>query len=145
MIAVDTNLLVYAHRSDSPFHAKSKSLLEALRGQPAPWAVPWPCLHEFLAVVTHPRIFKKPSPVDVALACVESWGAGQNLHLIGEGDGYLAGLRELIRGAGIVGPRIHDARIAAICRHHGVHELWSADRDFSAFPSLIARNPLAGT
>ena len=51
-------------------------------------------------------------------------------------------LRELARAAKLSGPRIHDARIAALCLHHGVRELWTADRDFSMFPKLKTRNPL---
>jgi predicted nucleic acid-binding protein len=51
-------------------------------------------------------------------------------------------LRGLSLAAQLTGPRIHDARIAALCLHHGVRELWTADRDFSLFPSLKTRNPL---
>jgi uncharacterized protein len=145
MIAVDTNLLVYSHRSDSPFHQGAKELIEALRGSPAPWAIPWPCVHEFVAIVTHPKVFKTPTPLAAAFAAVDAWAAGGNLHLIAESDGYLEKLRKLATSAQLKGPRIHDARIAALCLHHGVRELWSADRDFSAFPQLTARNPLVKT
>jgi hypothetical protein len=61
MIAVDTNRLVYSHRSDSPFHQPAKELIETLRSRPAPWAIPWPCIHEFVAIVTHPRVFQTPT------------------------------------------------------------------------------------
>lgn len=142
MIAVDTNLLVYSHRSDSPFHQAAKELMESLRSSPAPWAIPWPCVHEFVGIVTHPKIFKIPSPLEMSFACVDSWRAGDNLHLIAEGEGYFDKLQDIACAARLQGPRIHDARIAAICLHHGVNELWSADRDFSAFPQLKVRNPL---
>ena len=142
MIAVDTNLLVYSHRSDSPFHEVAKELIAALRHSPAAWAIPWPCIHEFVAMVTHPKVFKTPTPLATSLACVDAWLAGGNLHLIGESDGYLEKLRSLALAARLRGPRIHDARIAALCLHHGVSELWSADRDFSAFPQIKVRNPL---
>jgi uncharacterized protein len=142
MIAVGTNLLVYSHRSDSPFHAAARELIEGLRLGPAAWAIPWPCIHEFLAMVTHPKIFKTPTPLATGFACVDAWLAGGNLHLIGESDGYLEKLRSLAFAARLRGPRIHDARIAALCLHHGVSELLSADRDFSAFPQLKVRNPL---
>lgn len=95
-----------------------------------------------MGIVTHPRVFKTPTPLKVSFAAVDAWLAGDNLHLIGEGDGYLAKLREIASAAQLKGPRIHDARIAAICLHHGVSELWSADRDFSAFPQIKLRNPL---
>lgn len=63
MIAVDTNILVYAHREDSLFHEQAYACLESLANGGAPWAIPWPCLHEFLAIVTHPRIYRPPTPL----------------------------------------------------------------------------------
>ena len=142
MIAVDTNLLVYAHREEYPQHKRAKEVLSGLRQSPAPWAIPWPCVHEFYAVTTHPRIHKTPTPSSVALATVRSWQATGNLVLLGEGQGYLDCLTALCASTVVAGPAIHDARIAALCAHHGVRELWTADRDFSAFPALRCRNPL---
>jgi uncharacterized protein len=142
MIAVDTNILVYSHRAESPFHAEAKQVIETLRGGAGGWSIPWPCVHEFIAVVTNPKIFKVPTPLDVAFKSIEAWLAGDNLHLLAESDGYLAKLRELALKAKVQGARIHDARIAALCLHHGINELWTADRDFSAFPQLATRNPL---
>ncbi|MGE3310635.1 MAG: type II toxin-antitoxin system VapC family toxin [Limisphaerales bacterium] len=142
MIALDTNLLVYAHREDSGFHGRAKSLVEGLRLQPASWAIPWPCVHEFVGIVTHPRIYQPPSKLGDALAAVDAWLAGGNLEMLSEGSGYWTRLRGLAASARLTGPRMCDARIAAICLHHGVREFWSADRDFSAFPKLKVRNPL---
>lgn len=144
MIALDTNLLVYAHRTDSPFHRSAKELVEGLRGGPGEWAIPWPCVHEFVAIVTHPRVFKSPTPLAAAFSAVTAWGAAGNLQCLAESDGYLEKLRAIATSAHIHGPRIHDARIAALCLHHGIRELWSADRDFSHFPQLVTRNPLVG-
>jgi uncharacterized protein len=142
MIAVDTNLLVYAHRRESPFHQSAKELIESLRRTPAPWAIPWPCVHEFLSIVTHPKVYKTPASLAEALASVDAWLAGGNLHLLAESDGYFEKLRDMAQAAQLKGPRIHDARIAALCLHHGVRELWTADRDFSLFPQLKTRNPM---
>jgi toxin-antitoxin system PIN domain toxin len=142
MIAVDTNILIYSHREESPFHVQAKHVIEQLREARAEWAIPWPCIHEFIAIATHPRVFKRPTPLEAAFASIEAWLAGDNLHLIAESEGYLNKLRDLSTKARLQGARIHDARIGAICLHHGVHELWTADRDFSAFPQLITRNPL---
>ena len=144
MIAVDTNLLVYAHREDSEFHTVAKARLEGLRRGGTTWAVPWPCVHEFIAIVTHGRIYSPPTPLETAFAAVDAWGAAGNLEFLAESAGYLEKLRELARAARVKGPRIHDARVAALCLHHGVTELWSADRDFSPFPRLKTRNPLVG-
>jgi uncharacterized protein len=144
MIAVDTNILVYAHREDSPWHAVAKSRLIALAEGPSMWAVPWPCLHEFLAIVTHPRIFRTPTPVAVALDAVGALLEAPRLVLLAEAGGYWQELRSLVEKGLVAGPVVHDARVAALCRLHGVSELWSADRDFSRFPELAVRNPLVG-
>lgn len=109
-----------------------------------PWAIPWPCVHEFLAIATHPRVFDPPSPLSDALAAVESWQSVDTLYLLQEVEGYWTVLAELLRSAGVVGPKIHDARIAALCVQHAVSELWTADRDFSRFAQLATRNPLVG-
>jgi toxin-antitoxin system PIN domain toxin len=145
VIAVDSNLLVYAHREESSFHEAARDLIDSLRHQTGPWAIPWPCVHEFIAIVTHPKIYHPPSSLPHAFAAVESWQAGGNLDFLAESPGYLDKLRQVALAARISGPRIHDARIAALCLHHGVRELWSADRDFSAFPQLKIRNPLIKT
>jgi len=142
VIALDTNLLVYAHRADAPGHREALRVLEDLARGGAPWAVPWPCVHEFLAIVTHPRIFRPPTPLAVALDAVESWMGSPSVALLEEAGDHWAGLRSLLEAGAVEGPRVHDARVAAICVSHGVRELWTADRDFSRFPGLRVRNPL---
>ena len=142
MIAVDTNVLVYSHRGESPFHARAVVALNELRVASVPWAIPWPCIHEFMAIVTNPRIFRSPTPIGTALQAVDAWLESVSLHLLSESHGYLGKLKELAMASLVAGSRIHDARIAALCLHHGVSELWTADRDFSAFPQLNTRNPL---
>jgi toxin-antitoxin system PIN domain toxin len=142
MIAVDSNLLIYAHREDSEFHAATKELVDSLRHQPAAWAIPWPCVHEFIGIATHPGIYKPASTLPEAFRFVDALLASPQLHLLAESSGYFAKLQEISLAARLKGPRIHAARIAALCLHHGVSELWSADRDFSAFPQLKVRNPL---
>ena len=142
MIAVDTNLLVYAHREDSPWHDAAYTRIAELAESRTPWTIPWPCLHEFLSIVTHPRIFSPPTPLEKAIAQVEAWLESPSLVLISESADYWPLLRSTILTGKVSGPLIHDARIAALCQHHGVSELWTADRDFSRFPGLTVRNPL---
>jgi uncharacterized protein len=142
VIAVDTNLLLYAHREDSAFHSRAKAAVEALRRQRVSWAIPWPCLHEFIAIATHPRIYQPASTLQQASGFVEALLACVQLELLVESPGYFEKLKAVATAAKLRGPRIHDARIAALCLHHGVTELWSADRDFSLFPQLTVRNPL---
>ena len=142
MIAVDTNLLVYAHREDSPWHAKAKDCLAGLAEGPGEWAIPWPCLREFYSVCTHPRIYDPPTTPPQACAQVEAWLASPSLTVLGEGGTHWAALRGLLLDGKVAGPLVHDAAIAALCLAHGVRELWSADRDFSRFPSLRVGNPM---
>lgn len=142
MIAVDTNVLVHAHRADSPFHARAAAVVRALAESPASWGIPWPCVHEFYAKVTHPRVFSPPSSVAQAVRQVECWLAAPNLALLGEASDHWPRLTELVQSARVQGPMVHDARIAAICLSHGVDELLTADRDFGRFPTLRTRNPL---
>ena len=142
MIAVDTNILVYAHRKDSEFHAPAGTLLRTLAEGMHEWSIAWPCVHEFFAIVTHPRIYRPPTPPERALAQIEAWLGSPSLVLLGETAQHWKTLRTMIVDAKIEGPKVHDARIAALCVQHGVRELYSADRDFSRFPHITVRNPL---
>jgi toxin-antitoxin system PIN domain toxin len=142
LIAVDTNLLVYAHRRDSQWHKRAAACLHQLAEGPGQWAIPWPCVHEFIAISTHIRIYSPPSSTEQAMRQVALWLESPTVVLLGEAPGYLQVLKQLLEEARISGPRMHDARVAALCLFHGIQELWTADRDFSAFPSLRSRNPL---
>ena len=144
MIAVDTNLLVYAHRADSEWHDQAVRAVAGLAEGTAEWAIPWPCLHEFLAIVTHPRIFKTPTPPDLAFGQVDAWLESPTLVVLSENEDHFTAIRETALSARVTGARVHDARVAALCVSHGVRELWTADRDFSLFAGLKTRNPLAG-
>jgi uncharacterized protein len=142
VIAVDTNILIYAHRADSPWHGLANRQIAALAEGRSPWAIPWACLHEFIAIVTHPRIYAPPSRTDAAFDQLSLWTASPSLRLIGETENHFDSLKELALGAKLVGPKLHDAKIAVLCLQHGVTELWPADRDFLMFPALKTRNPL---
>jgi len=142
MIAIDTNLLVYAHREDTDFHDRAFRVLKELAESGSSWAIPWPCLHEFLAITTHPRIFNPPSPLSIAIKAMEVWLAVPSCVMLAEGPGYFEVLSNLMNRSKIAGPKVHDARVAALCLHHGVRELWTADRDFSRFADLRTTNPL---
>ena len=142
MIAVDTNLLVYAHREDSPWHAPALDAITRLAEGRSAWAIPWPCLHEFLAIVTHPRIYRPPTPLAQALDQMDAWLESPTLVCLSENDSYWDILRRSVASSRVIGPQVHDARVAVLCLTHGVHELWTHDRDFGRFPALAVRNPL---
>ncbi|MBZ5592249.1 MAG: PIN domain-containing protein [Acidobacteriia bacterium] len=142
MIAIDSNILVYAHREDSPWHKLADRSLTELADSGSPWAIPWPCVHEFLGIVTHLKVFRPPTPLREAIRTVEAWFETPSCHVIGEAAGYWDELKLTLESGRITGPATHDARIFAICRLHGVRELWSADRDFSRFAGVRVVNPL---
>jgi uncharacterized protein len=144
MIAVDSNLLVYAHREDSPWHEAAYAHVAELAEGPAAWAIAWPCIHEFLAIVTHPRIYAPPTPLEKAIDQVDAWLESPSLVLLSESEDYWLQLRVMLQTGRVCGPQVHDARIAALCQQHGVTELWSMDRDFTRYPGLTVRNPLIG-
>jgi uncharacterized protein len=142
LIAVDTNLLVYAHRRDSPFYDAAAAAIREIAESPALWALPWPCLHEFFSIVTHPRIYDPPTSCAQAISQMDAWLESPSVVPLGEGGTYWSVLSSVLASAKVAGPLVHDARIAALCLSHGIRELWSADRDFSRFPELKVMNPL---
>ena len=143
MIAVDTNLLVYAHRRESSLYQAAYEILRHLTEGDRLWAIPWPCCYEFLSIVTNPRIWKETAtPPDRAWRQLEAWTASPNNRLLGETADFLAILGTLVTRARVRGAVVHDARIAAICLAHGTEALLTRDRDFALFPELVTRDPL---
>jgi uncharacterized protein len=142
LIAVDTNILVYAHRADSQWHDKADLIVAQLAEGRSQWAIPWPCLHEFLAIATHPGIYSPPTPLPDAVEQIQCWLESPNLALLSEGQGFSSTWFAILSKARIKGGAAHEARIAALCLYHGVSKLFSADRDFSRFPQLRTENPL---
>ena len=144
MLAVDTNVLVYAHRRESAEHEAARLRLETLAEGAVPWAIPWPCVYEFFSVVTNPRIWKDSATTpDQAWAQLSGWMGSPSLRLIGETEGFAAVLEGFARRRRVRGPVIHDARVAAICVAHGVEALLTRDRDFSLFPELATSDPFS--
>ncbi len=141
MIAIDTNILVYARRAETPHHRPAVRLLEGLAHGHSPWALPWVCVYEFLRVVTHPKVFHPPTDLDTALDDLQSLLECPSLVLLGEGPAHATAMRQAITSSRASGNLVHDAHIAALLLDHGVRELWTADRDFSRFPALKIRHP----
>jgi uncharacterized protein len=145
MIAVDTNVLVYAHRREVREHAIASSTLRDLATGGTRWAIPWPCLYEFLSVVTNRRIWKSSASTPAqAWRQVQAWLASPSLVLLSEPDGFGAILAPLVLQPRVQAGLVHDARVAALCLAHGVSVLLSRDRDFSLFPELTVDNPFVG-
>jgi uncharacterized protein len=142
MIAVDTNILVYAHREELTFHEQAFAVMESLANSGNTWGIPWPCIHEFVAVVTSQRTFAPASTLVQVDKQLQQWFASPSLQLLGITTDHWRTLHEVLARSGATGGAVHDARIAAICIENGVKELWSADRDFAKFKGLKSSNPL---
>ncbi len=144
MIAVDTNILVYAHRREAAEHDLAKATIERLATGSAPWAIPWPCVYEFFSVVTNPRIWKSAASAPVeAWQQVRAWLGSPSIVMLSEPEGFHELFESFAARPRVVGPVIHDARVAALCVAHGVKWLLTRDRDFALFPELTTRNPFA--
>lgn len=142
MIAVDTNLLVMAHRREFLEHHAAEAAVRQLAESPRTWAIPLHCLVEFAGVVTHPRRFLSPTSPAGAQMQIDLWRESPSLQVLCDDPASLAMWQALVRAGAISGPMVHDARIAAVCLTSGVTELWTADRDYARFPALRSRNPL---
>jgi uncharacterized protein len=143
VIAVDTNILVYAHRRESRDHSAARALLRGLAEGRDVWALPWPCIYEFLSVVTNARIWKEhASTPEEAWAQLDAWFQAPSLTLLAEPPAFPSLLADLVRRPRVRGAIVHDARVAALCLAHGVTTLLTRDRDFALFPELATRDPL---
>jgi len=98
-----------------------------------PWAIPWPCIYEFLRVVTHPRVFSPPVPMDVALHDLDQILTSPTLVVLSETERHAEILETVLKEAGVTGNLVHDAHIATLCIEHGIAELITGDRDFARF------------
>lgn len=136
MIAVDTNVLIYAHVTTFPLHSLALARVTELAQAPDPWAVPVFCLTEFLRVVTHPRLFDRPFTSRQACDALEALQESPSLLILHPGERYVPLLLDTVRESGAAGNLIFDAQIVAVCREAGVRDLLTEDRDFARFPAI---------
>jgi len=142
VIALETNILVHAHRPEMPGHGRATSAIRDLVASGRRVGLVAHCLVEFTGVVTNPRIWKQPSSAAEVRAQVDAWCAPPRVDVLSEDADFIADFIDLVESSGVRGGGVHDARIAACCLAHGVRTLWTADRDFGRFPSLRTHNPL---
>jgi toxin-antitoxin system PIN domain toxin len=141
--AVDTNILVYAEITSSKHHQRARQLLTELAEGAAAWAIPWPCIYEFLRVVSHSRVFHPPVPPEVTLRDISSLLASPSLVLLSETSHHHELLNQVIQQSAVSGNLIHDAHIVALCLEHGITELLTGDRDFTRFKGMGFTDPFA--
>ena len=139
MIAVDTNVLVHAHRAETALHeAATRKLAELAEGRGL-WGLPVFCAGEFIRVVTHRRVFNPPSTLDEAIRFLEHLVAAPGCRILRPESGFFKLLTTVAREADARGNLTFDAQIAALCREHGVSALLTNDRDFARFEDLRVR------
>ena len=136
MIAVDTNVLVHAHREESPKHAAAHARIVALSESPSRWWIPVFCIGEFVRVITHPRLFDPPYSSTEACDALARLLASPSVSVLYPGSDYPALLAEAVREADAVGNLVFDAQIVALCRESGISRLLTEDRDFDRFTGL---------
>jgi len=139
VIAVDTNILVYAFLEDAPRHEQAEACLLGLANGTALWGLPVFCLCEFVRVVTHPRIQSRPATLAQAFGALEALSGSPSLRVLVPGPGFLKAFRTLSMDSDARGNLSFDAQIAAVCLEHGVTDILSEDRDFKRFSGLRAR------
>jgi toxin-antitoxin system PIN domain toxin len=136
MIAVDTNVLVYAHRSGSTHHDRARLWLSRLTEGAVPWALPVFCIGEFVRIATHRRVFDPPSSIPQALEAVDAILESPSVRLLAPTLLHWPLLRAAIIAGETTGNLVFDAQIAAVCREHGVDRILTEDRDFGRFSFL---------
>ena len=136
MIAVDTNVLIYAHRKDSEFHKSAGEVLTLLAEGSSPWAVPVFCLGEYLRVITHPRVFNNPHTPREAAKGLSHLLASPSVQVLNPGAEFPTLLQKTIDTHRLRGNLVFDAQIVAVCVEHGVGKIVSEDKDFLRFSEL---------
>ena len=143
MFVVDTNILIYASDRSCPEYKPCKDLLESWRSQSSPWYITWGIIYEFLRVVTHPRVFKKPWNVQGAWRFIEGLLASSGLNILVETYQHPRVFQQILEEVGpIAGNLIFDLHIAALMREHGIEAIYTRDTDFYRFPFVRVIDPL---
>jgi toxin-antitoxin system PIN domain toxin len=144
VFVVDTNVLVYAADEAADEHRPCRALLEQWRPQSLPWYTTWNILYEFLRVVTHPRVLRRPWTAPAAWEFVEALLASPGVGLLVATPRHreiaALTLREV---PGLRGNLLHDTHTAVLMREHGIDRIYTRDQDFHRFPFVEVLDPLA--
>ena len=141
---VDTNVLVYATHTASPFHGRARALVEHLVAGPSLAYVLWPAILGYLRIVTHPNSLGSPLSTDEAMSNIEAVIAPSHIRVAGEGDDFWPSFRTVVADVKPRGNLLPDAHLVALMLEHGVSTIWSHDRDFRKFRGITVRDPFAG-
>lgn len=142
MIAVDTNVLVYAHRRAVPEHRRARAALERAANDSAGWGISLPVLGEFWSIVTHPRAVGGASTVTQAAAFIRGLVAKGEMRIWVPGAGFAEYLVQRAVNMSVSAARIFDLQIALIAANSGAREIWTHDLNFVRVPEIRIRDPL---
>ncbi len=140
-LTFDANVLLYASDESSPFHARARAFLDRIVGGDELVYVFWPTVMAYLRIATHPGIFEKPLQPAQALANVEHLLEYAHVQTTGEGDGFWPSYRRIAGDADARGNLVPDAHVVALMVENGVREIWTNDRDYRRFESIVVRDP----
>ncbi|HUZ96690.1 MAG TPA: TA system VapC family ribonuclease toxin [Edaphobacter sp.] len=143
MLVVDTNILVYAADQNSQFHSACRNWLERQRVGADAWYTTWAIMYEFLRVVTHPRVMRRPWDAPEAWGFVEALLASPGLSVLVATERHPEVARQVIRELPhLAGNLVHDAHTAILMREHGIRRVCTRDTDFHQFPFLEVVDPV---
>ncbi|MFN2419965.1 MAG: type II toxin-antitoxin system VapC family toxin [Gemmatimonadota bacterium] len=140
MLSIDVNVLIYAHREEFHNHPRFKSWLEATVNAPNPYGLSDLVLSAFLRIVTNPRVFPSPTPLDQAIGFVGDLRGRKNCVVLTPGPRHWEIFLELCLKGGAEGSLVSDAYHAALAIESGC-EWVTTDRDYARFPDLRWRHP----
>lgn len=145
MFVVDTNVLVYAADQDAAEHPRCRGLLEGWRRQGGAWYLTWGVCYEFLRVVTHPRVLRRPWAANEAVRFLAAVQQSPGLHMLVPTERHEQVLADVVSEVPqLAGNLMHDAATAVLMREHGIRRICTRDTDFHRFTFLEPVDPLTG-
>jgi toxin-antitoxin system PIN domain toxin len=143
VFVVDTNVLVYAANEDDPAHERCRALLEGWRQGSGAWYLTWGIAYEFLRVVTHPRVFRRPWSGQAAARFIDAVLASPSAGLLVPTERHPRVLAATVAEVPLLAGNLwHDATTATLMREHGIGRIYTRDMDFHRFPWVEALDPL---
>jgi predicted nucleic acid-binding protein len=142
IIAIDTNLLIYAQRSDTSEHQRSVDALRKAADDASGWRISLPVHAEFWSVVTNPRAFKSPSTAAAAASFIHSLVRDAELRIWIPAEGFAQRLLEAAVNLTVTRAKIFDLQIGLIAQDNGAREIWTHDLNFTAIPGIKIHDPL---
>lgn len=140
---VDTNVLVHATHTGSPFHGRARALVEHLVGGPSLAYPLWPAVVGYLRIVTHPAILQTPLSSEEAMSNVGSVLGRPHVRVVGEGDDFWETFGRIARDVKPRGTLLPDTHLVAFMQQHGVSTIWSHDPDFRKFRGITVKDPFS--